>query len=69
MNFNIASAGTVTIQHAKYGTDGTSTWELWQSANSGSTLVEGRLDCYHQLDLAHDRHLYRQYIGRRSALR
>jgi endonuclease G len=37
MNFNIASAGTVTIQHAKYGTDGTSTWELWQSANSGST--------------------------------
>jgi endonuclease G len=37
MNFNIASAGTVTIQHAKYGTDGTSTWELWQSANSGSS--------------------------------
>lgn len=37
MNFNIASAGTVTIQHGKYGTDGTSTWELWQSANSGST--------------------------------
>ena len=37
MNFNIASAGTVTIQHAKYGTDGTSTWELWQSATSGSS--------------------------------
>lgn len=37
MNFNVASAGTVTIQHAKYGTDGNSTWELWQSANSGST--------------------------------
>jgi endonuclease G, mitochondrial len=37
MNFNIASAGTVTIQHAKYGTDANSTWELWQSANSGST--------------------------------
>jgi endonuclease G len=37
MNFNIASAGTVTIQHAKYGTDGASTWELWQSANSGSS--------------------------------
>jgi endonuclease G len=37
MNFNIASAGTVTIQHAKYGSDASSTWELWQSANSGST--------------------------------
>lgn len=37
MNFNVASAGTVSIQHAKYGSDGNSTWELWQSANSGST--------------------------------
>ena len=37
MNFNIASAGTVTIQHAKYGSDANSSWELWQSANSGST--------------------------------
>lgn len=37
MNFNAASAGTVSIQHAIYGADGASTWELWQSTNSGST--------------------------------
>ncbi len=37
MNFNSASAGTVSIQHAKYGSDGSSTWELWQSINSGSS--------------------------------
>lgn len=37
MNFNVASAGTVAIQHAKYGADGTSTWELWSSTNNGST--------------------------------
>lgn len=40
MNFNAASAGTVTIQHAKYGTDANSTWELWQSVNSGSTWTK-----------------------------
>ena len=40
MNFNLASAGTLTIQHAKYGTDGTSTWELWQSTNGGSTWTK-----------------------------
>lgn len=40
MNFNIASAGTVAIQHAVYGTDGSSTWELWQSANSGSSWAK-----------------------------
>jgi endonuclease G, mitochondrial len=37
MNFNVASAGSVSIQHAKYGSDGTSTWELWRSTNNGST--------------------------------
>lgn len=37
MNFNVSSAGTVSVQHAKYGTDGTSTWELWRSTNNGST--------------------------------
>lgn len=37
MNFNSANgAGTVTIKHAKYGTDGNSTWELWASANGGA---------------------------------
>jgi endonuclease G, mitochondrial len=37
MNFNVSSAGTVSIKHAKYGTDATSTWELWRSTNSGSS--------------------------------
>jgi len=36
MNFNIASAGTVTVQHGIYGTDGTSTWELWKSTDAGA---------------------------------
>ncbi len=40
MSFNISSAGTVSIAHAKYGTDGTSTWELWKSTNSGSTWAK-----------------------------
>lgn len=40
MNFNAASAGTVTVQHAKYGTDASSTWELWKSTNSGSTWTK-----------------------------
>lgn len=40
MNFNTTSAGTVSIQHAKYGSDGTSTWELWRSTNSGSTWTK-----------------------------
>jgi len=40
MNFNVASAGTVSVQHAKYGSDSTSTWELWQSTNSGSTWTK-----------------------------
>lgn len=33
-------AGTVTIKHAKYGTDANSTWELWVSTNSGSTWTK-----------------------------
>lgn len=40
MNFNAASAGTVTIQHAKYGTDANSTWELRKSTNNGSTWTK-----------------------------
>lgn len=40
MNFNVASAGTFSVQHAKYGTDGTSTWELWKSTNNGSTWTK-----------------------------
>ncbi|HEY0546842.1 MAG TPA: DNA/RNA non-specific endonuclease [Pyrinomonadaceae bacterium] len=37
MSFDAASASTVTIQHAIFGTDGSSTWELWASTNGGST--------------------------------
>ncbi len=41
MKFNrTAGAGTVTIAHAKYGTDGSSTWQLWYSANGGSTYTQ-----------------------------
>jgi endonuclease G, mitochondrial len=41
MNFNFASgASTVTVQHAVYGADGSSTWELWMSTNSGSTWTK-----------------------------
>lgn len=40
MNFNKAGAGTVSIQHAKYGTDGSSTWQLWSSTNNGSTWTQ-----------------------------
>lgn len=40
MNFNVTSAGTFSVQHAKYGTDGNSTWELWKSTNNGSTWTK-----------------------------
>ena len=40
MNFNKTSAGTVTIQHAVFGTDGSSTWQLWSSTNSGSSWTQ-----------------------------
>lgn len=38
MNFNLTTgASAVNITHAVYGSDGASTWELWVSANSGSS--------------------------------
>lgn len=40
MNFNVPTAKTVTVSHAKYGTDAASTWELWKSSNSGSTWTK-----------------------------
>lgn len=41
MNFNkTGGAGTVSIQHAVFGTDGSSTWQLWSSTNSGSTWTQ-----------------------------
>ena len=33
-------ASTVTVMHAKYGTDANSTWGLWYSTNSGSTWTQ-----------------------------
>jgi len=40
MNFNKTGAGTVSIQHAEFGTDGSSTWQLWSSTNNGSTWTQ-----------------------------
>ncbi|HEY0763474.1 MAG TPA: DNA/RNA non-specific endonuclease [Pyrinomonadaceae bacterium] len=40
MNFNKPGAGTVSIQHAVFGTDGSSTWQLWSSINNGSTWTQ-----------------------------
>lgn len=40
MNFNKSGAGTVSIQHAVFGTDGPSTWQLWWSTNNGSTWTQ-----------------------------
>lgn len=40
MNFNVATAGTVSIQHGIFGTDGSSGWELWKSTDSGSTWTK-----------------------------
>jgi endonuclease G len=40
MNFNKTGAGTVSIQHAVFSTDGSSTWQLWSSTNSGSTWTQ-----------------------------
>jgi endonuclease G, mitochondrial len=37
-DFDFASAGTVTIQHAVFGTDGSSTWELWASTDGGASF-------------------------------
>ena len=37
MLFDKNGAGTVTIQHAVFGTDGTSSWELWFSINGGAS--------------------------------
>lgn len=41
MLFNLSNGiSLVTIKHATYGTDGASTWGLWQSVNSGSTWTQ-----------------------------
>lgn len=41
MNFDVSSgASTVTISHAIYGSDASSTWGLWVSADGGSTYTQ-----------------------------
>ena len=33
-------AGTITIKHAAYGTDASSTWQLWYSTNAGASFIQ-----------------------------
>jgi endonuclease G, mitochondrial len=41
MTFNTTTgAGVVTVAHALYGSDGSSTWQLWYSTNSGSSWTQ-----------------------------
>ena len=41
MLFNFANgAKTVSVKHAKYGTDANSTWTLWQSTTNGSSWTQ-----------------------------
>jgi endonuclease G len=41
MNFNrTTGAGTISIKHAKFGSDANSAWELWASTNSGASWTK-----------------------------
>jgi len=41
MQFDAAGGATsVTVKHAVFGTDGSSTWQLWYSTNGGSSFVQ-----------------------------
>ena len=41
MKFNSSNgASSVSVLHAKYGTDASSTWQLWYSTNSGSSWTQ-----------------------------
>jgi len=41
MQFDIAGGATsVSVQHAVFGSDGSSTWQLWYSTNGGSSFVQ-----------------------------
>lgn len=40
MNFNVASASTVVVKHANFGTDTGATWKLQKSTNNGSTWTD-----------------------------
>lgn len=39
MNFNLTDISTITVQHAVFSADGTSTWQLLASSNSGASYV------------------------------
>jgi hypothetical protein len=40
MEFDLTGASSVTVQHAVFGSDGSSTWQLWASTNSGSSFAQ-----------------------------
>jgi hypothetical protein len=41
MQFDIAGGATsVTVRHAVFGSDGSSTWQLWYSTNGGASFVQ-----------------------------
>jgi len=41
MQFDLAGGATsVSVQHAVFGSDGSSTWQLWYSTNGGSSFVQ-----------------------------
>jgi endonuclease G len=40
MNFNATGANTISISHGIFGSDGSSTWQLWISTNSGSSYSQ-----------------------------
>jgi hypothetical protein len=41
MQFDIAGgAASVTVQHAVFGSDGSSTWQLWYSTNGGASFIQ-----------------------------
>jgi len=45
MGFDLFGAGTVSLQHAVFGTDGSSTWELSKSTDDGQS---NQRRCRHQ---------------------
>jgi hypothetical protein len=40
MNFDLSGATSVSIAHAVFGSDGSSTWQLWASTNGGSSFAQ-----------------------------
>lgn len=44
MNFDISGVTVISIKHAKYGTDATSTWQLFVSTDGGTTYTQSGSD-------------------------